>query len=433
MLEPAEDDPLLLTWLPRPVGKGTAAHVAPSPPLHRAPNASNTTAHTHGHTHTHMHSPPASQIRLLRSMLEWGRELGASIAAESIGGAGGDSPGEAELPARDAAAIAAWTEAQLALPAAQGRGGGDVMVVVWPGGRILRVPRGTTAGAWPARMTARLDTVGNVLLRATAAARFSSWLESPVLGFTSQPFHCAEVKYLSLTHRIVMCFVAAAPPPAGKVIRELGLIEIAPASGAAPSGDGLLPPAAATREQQQQQQQGRTHGVGGDGAAAVAERPASLPTPAPPGELPSWNAMVAWIVEGSPCLRAARSAERACARAAARGALVARDHACLAILPSAPPSRPAGEREQPAGAGGDAPAGRRLRRALPRPRAHLTAPQPRRPWRGPADCQACMAPTCPRASLPRCPRPRAPPSGALVLLPLTPSLRHPPETLYPFG
>ncbi|KAL4419557.1 hypothetical protein ABPG77_006888 [Micractinium sp. CCAP 211/92] len=138
-----------------------------------------------------------NKIRLLRSMLEWGRELGASIAAESIGGAGGDSPGEAELPARDAAAIAAWTEAQLALPAAQGRGGGDVMVVVWPGGRILRVPRGTTAGAWPARMTARLDTVGNVLLRATAAARFSSWLESPVLGFTSQPFHCAKVKYLT--------------------------------------------------------------------------------------------------------------------------------------------------------------------------------------------------------------------------------------------
>ncbi len=116
-----------------------------------------------------------------------------------------------------------------------------------------------------------------------------------------------------------MCFVAAAPPPAGKVIRELGLIEIAPASGAAPSGDGLLPPAAATREQQQQQQ-GRTHGVGGDGAAAVAERPASLPTPAPPGELPSWNPMVARFVEGSPCLRAARFAERACARAVARGA-----------------------------------------------------------------------------------------------------------------
>ncbi|KAL4419556.1 hypothetical protein ABPG77_006887 [Micractinium sp. CCAP 211/92] len=85
-----------------------------------------------------------------------------------------------------------------------------------------------------------------------------------------------------------MCFVAAAPPPAGKVIRELGLIEIAPASGAAPSGDGLLPPAAATREQQQQQQ-GRTHGVGGDGAAAVAERPASLPTPAPPGLLVNVN------------------------------------------------------------------------------------------------------------------------------------------------
>lgn len=74
-------------------------------------------------------------------MLEWGRELGASIAAESS-----DAP---QRPgAADAAAIAAWTEAQLALPASQGLGGGlaDVMVVVWPGGRILRVPRGTTAG-----------------------------------------------------------------------------------------------------------------------------------------------------------------------------------------------------------------------------------------------------------------------------------------------
>jgi hypothetical protein len=75
-------------------------------------------------------------------MLEWGRELGASIAAES-------ALAEEAAAGSDAAAIAAWTEAQLA-PRAAGAGAGadpDVMVVVWPGGRILRVPRGTTAGA----------------------------------------------------------------------------------------------------------------------------------------------------------------------------------------------------------------------------------------------------------------------------------------------
>ncbi|PSC74447.1 Guanosine-3, 5 -bis(diphosphate) 3 -pyrophosphohydrolase [Micractinium conductrix] len=82
-----------------------------------------------------------NRIRLLRSMLEWGRELGASIAAENTAGEGSALP-----DAGDTAAIAAWTETQLALPAVQGGQGSDVMVVVWPGGRIMRVPRGTTAG-----------------------------------------------------------------------------------------------------------------------------------------------------------------------------------------------------------------------------------------------------------------------------------------------
>ena len=56
------------------------------------------------------------QIRLLRSMLEWGRELGASIAAENTAGEGSALP-----DAGDTAAIAAWTETQLALPAVQVR------------------------------------------------------------------------------------------------------------------------------------------------------------------------------------------------------------------------------------------------------------------------------------------------------------------------
>ena len=69
-------------------------------------------------------------------MLEWGRELGSSIAAESAA--------DEQRPSSDAAAIAAWTDAQLTL---QQDAGGEVLVLVWPGGRILRVPRGTTAGA----------------------------------------------------------------------------------------------------------------------------------------------------------------------------------------------------------------------------------------------------------------------------------------------
>ncbi|KAL4853513.1 putative GTP diphosphokinase RSH1 [Chlorella vulgaris] len=82
-----------------------------------------------------------NRIRLLRSMLEWGRELGASIAAES-------ALAEEAANGNDAAAIAAWTEKQLAPRPRDGAGASaDVMVLVWPGGRILRVPRGTTAGS----------------------------------------------------------------------------------------------------------------------------------------------------------------------------------------------------------------------------------------------------------------------------------------------
>ncbi|PRW20358.1 GTP diphosphokinase chloroplastic isoform X1 isoform A [Chlorella sorokiniana] len=79
-----------------------------------------------------------NRIRLLRIMLEWGQEVGSSIAAEHSGAG--------ELPSSDAAAIAAWRDQQLALPDT-GAQSSDVLVVVWPGGRILRLPRGATAGS----------------------------------------------------------------------------------------------------------------------------------------------------------------------------------------------------------------------------------------------------------------------------------------------
>lgn len=119
-------------------------------------------------------NPPCLQIRLLRSMLEWGRELGASIAAEH-GGAGGClsggssvrrgpclgagssvqpltraapaapaartwllkqptphpacHPRAGEVPSSDASAIAEWTEAQLALR----QTGAEVWRACWAG------------------------------------------------------------------------------------------------------------------------------------------------------------------------------------------------------------------------------------------------------------------------------------------------------------
>ena len=96
-------------------------------------------------------------------MLEWGRELGASLAAEAVGGSAvalsGDdllqqqqpspsSPdaGSALSSTEDASAIAAWTEAQLSAALGPNDQSADVVVLVWPGGRLLRLPRGTTAG-----------------------------------------------------------------------------------------------------------------------------------------------------------------------------------------------------------------------------------------------------------------------------------------------
>ena len=54
-------------------------------------------------------SRPHGQIRVLRGLLEWGREL------EEAGGRASNNPA-------------------------------DVMVAVFPGGDIMRLPRGTTAG-----------------------------------------------------------------------------------------------------------------------------------------------------------------------------------------------------------------------------------------------------------------------------------------------
>lgn len=157
---------------------------------------------------------PALQIRLLRSMLEWGRELGASIAAESIAGA--DAEGEAGLPARDAAAIAAWTEAQLALPAAQGPGGGDVCVVVWPGGRILRVPRGTTAGerhAAPGRRPRTACSAARVR-RLPAAARAARQVLVMCTAGDSPPWAvCSPRQPKGLAAFVTAAAAPAALPP----------------------------------------------------------------------------------------------------------------------------------------------------------------------------------------------------------------------------
>eukprot|EP00887_Chlorella_sp_A99_P008297 scaffold12.g8297.t1 len=85
----------------------------------------------------------SERTRLLRSMLEWGRDLngGDSASVDGVSAAGSSS-------LASAAPLAADDEPSTsAAPAAGGtRQPKDVMVLVWPGGRIEQFPRGTTAG-----------------------------------------------------------------------------------------------------------------------------------------------------------------------------------------------------------------------------------------------------------------------------------------------
>lgn len=112
-----------------------------------------------------------NRIRLLRSMLEWGEDLGQSAQSGnsmvmdghavhfSYGPAAGnhsqnhsdadDSTSNSIHPAEDSKAAAVQ-----APPPANANGAlafeappSDVMILIWPSGRIARVPRGTTAGA----------------------------------------------------------------------------------------------------------------------------------------------------------------------------------------------------------------------------------------------------------------------------------------------
>jgi hypothetical protein len=203
------------------------------------------------------------QIRLLRSMLEWGRELGASIAAES-------ALAEEAANGNDAAAIAAWTEKQLAPRPRDGAGASaDVMVLVWPGGRILRVPRGTTAGA-----VQEIEKAAVVVLHAGGLNRLLPLQHAPQLwpmpvaagdgAVASLVAICCGVNGHSASihgrhgprlsvHTPCSSLDPFSPVPAGSVIRDLGLIEISPSSpppssSSDPGSNVTLPVGASPRD-----------------------------------------------------------------------------------------------------------------------------------------------------------------------------------------
>lgn len=96
-----------------------------------------------------------NRIRLLRSMLEWGADIGSQAPPTS-----GDTTSASSQSGGAVGAVAGGASSGSSSPT--GPGGGsilpghelaweqppqDVMVLVWPSGKILRVPRGTTAGA----------------------------------------------------------------------------------------------------------------------------------------------------------------------------------------------------------------------------------------------------------------------------------------------
>ena len=73
----------------------------------------------------------SNRIRLLRSMLEWGADIGSEL------------PESVKKQQEEHAAVEYQHQIDLAFETAPI----DVMVLVWPSGQILRVPRGTSAGA----------------------------------------------------------------------------------------------------------------------------------------------------------------------------------------------------------------------------------------------------------------------------------------------
>ena len=97
----------------------------------------------------------SERILLLRSMLDWGADLGTNAMSsqdsqqDGVEGSMITIPPELKQDPDDQA---------LALEVSPP----DVMVLIWPGGRILRVPRGTTAGEIVRRETGAQHTTAQV-------------------------------------------------------------------------------------------------------------------------------------------------------------------------------------------------------------------------------------------------------------------------------
>jgi hypothetical protein len=99
-----------------------------------------------------------NRIRLLRSMLEWGQDLGQASISTSTIPISQSTPSNSTVDGHavhfsygplintdESKAVAAASNASRAL--AFEAPPSDVMVLIWPSGKIARVPRGTTAGA----------------------------------------------------------------------------------------------------------------------------------------------------------------------------------------------------------------------------------------------------------------------------------------------
>ncbi len=87
-----------------------------------------------------------NRIRLLRSMLEWGADIGSSETAFTVAGTVDEATATATAGSNGSGDVSEKSEraTQEPVPEASPH---DVMVLIWPSGIIRRVPRGTTAGA----------------------------------------------------------------------------------------------------------------------------------------------------------------------------------------------------------------------------------------------------------------------------------------------
>jgi hypothetical protein len=134
-------------------------------PMQSIPSASL----SHTHTHTRF-SPSLFQIRFFRSMLEWGRDVTGEDAL------GVPTPPSPSFPSQQGSSTAGTAGFQLTVPPlapplppqqqqqAEGAAGSEVMVLVWPEGKILRLPRGTTAGEAHRRFSPRVISPAAALL-----------------------------------------------------------------------------------------------------------------------------------------------------------------------------------------------------------------------------------------------------------------------------